>query len=142
MSYQINHRTTLRLDIASAFLLMATLLGCSDGPQRFPVSGTVELDGKPLSEGRIVFVPVDSGRTATGQIVDGKYSLSTDGQTGARPGSYRVAIKPPGNSVGEEAQERPVSVFVPERYQNESTSELEFTVSGSSANTADFPLTK
>jgi hypothetical protein len=73
-------------------------LGCSsdDGVgQRYSVSGTVTYKGKPLPKGTIGFQPEEKGaaRGASGEIVDGAYSLTT--QTpgdGAFPGKYKVTV--------------------------------------------------
>lgn len=75
------------------------LTGCSgdDGiGKRFPVSGKVTYDGKPLTSGTVNFLPEDpaTGRPATGEIqTDGSYKLTT--QTpgdGAMGGKYKVSI--------------------------------------------------
>lgn len=54
--------------------------GCSqnDGPQTYPVSGTVTYEGKPLKEGQIAFIPdttkVNVGPPYSCKVVDGKFS--------------------------------------------------------------------
>src|SRR4051812_27828313 len=72
-------------------------LGCSsdDGVgKRYSVSGNVTYQGKPLAKGTIGFQPENQAeRGASGEIVDGAYTLST--QTpgdGAFPGKYKVSI--------------------------------------------------
>jgi len=61
------------------------LAGCGDstGPRTYVVTGEVTLDGDPLpTEGTIILhhVPPDQD-AATGQIIDGKFSLrATEGQ--------------------------------------------------------------
>ncbi|HEV3121249.1 MAG TPA: SMP-30/gluconolactonase/LRE family protein, partial [Isosphaeraceae bacterium] len=62
--------------------------------ERFPVSGTVTFEGKPLEKGEISFVPVENspGKAASGVIQDGKFTLTTVGEEGAQPGTYAVAI--------------------------------------------------
>jgi hypothetical protein len=62
---------------------------------RYPVRGRVMYRSQPLEIGRITFHPIDTTgtvRDATGTIRDGYYSLSTIGDDGAFPGSYRVVI--------------------------------------------------
>jgi hypothetical protein len=79
----------------SGVLLVMTSCSTDDGfGQRYPVSGTVNYNGKPLEKGEISFVPDDSkGVGATGVIENGSYSLSTGGNNdGARAGKYKVAI--------------------------------------------------
>lgn len=52
--------------------------GCSRGgrpePKRYPVSGTVTLDGQPLREGRVAFVTVSQGLIDALPIKDGRFS--------------------------------------------------------------------
>ena len=80
--------------VLAAGLLVAS--GCSDDGlgKRYPVSGTVTYNGKPLEKGQINFLPTaPDGRSASGDIQAGEYSLTT--QTpgdGALPGKYRVTI--------------------------------------------------
>jgi len=82
--------------INSAVVGILGVLGCSDDGlgKRYPVSGTVTYKGEPLKEGSIVFAPTaPNGRGATGTIVDGAYSLTTqEPGDGAFPGSYKVTI--------------------------------------------------
>src|SRR5262249_1430926 len=66
------------LSAFSGLLLLAA--GCADDgiPPRYPVSGTVTYKGQPLASGSINFIPEsESGRGATGTIIDGRYSLTT-----------------------------------------------------------------
>jgi hypothetical protein len=62
---------------AAPLAALALLAGCSGGPAAGTVSGEVTLDGQPLKQGLIRFVPAD-GKTATadGPIADGKYSVA------------------------------------------------------------------
>ena len=53
------------------------LLGCSDGPSKGTVTGTVTLDGQPLKEGVVNFEAIDGksgGSSAT--IKDGAFTAS------------------------------------------------------------------
>jgi hypothetical protein len=75
-----------------ALLPVAALLaaGCSDSPTR-TLSGTVTLDGEPLKEGTVRFVPVDTktGGTAGAAIKDGKFTAEVP------LGELRVEISAP-----------------------------------------------
>ncbi len=76
---------------------LVIVLGCSDSsglPKRYAVSGTINYIGKPVEKGTITFSPsAKDGRVASGDIVDGSYSLSTaDPGDGALPGSYKVTV--------------------------------------------------
>lgn len=64
----------------------ATVAGCG-GNGMSTVAGTVTVDGKPLEQGAISFVPADGeGPTAGATIEDGKY------MTQAPPGQKKVKI--------------------------------------------------
>jgi len=72
--------------IVSGVLGIMLFSGCqNDGLHA--VSGTVTLDGTPLAEGAIAFMPLgETGVSAGGQIKDGKYS------TRVSPGKMVVKI--------------------------------------------------
>lgn len=85
-----------RISVAHVFaaLLAAVvglgLSGCG-GPVRRAVTGHVMLDGQPLDEAVILFVPLDAGgRKTGGRIETGRYALSKD--VGLLPGRYRVEV--------------------------------------------------
>lgn len=84
-------------------VLVATLLclaGCNQKnpnlPAQYPVSGTVTLDGKPLTGAGVMFLPRGDtrGTGAMGTTDDaGKYTLKTDfGGPGAPEGEFAVTI--------------------------------------------------
>jgi hypothetical protein len=80
-----------------AILTAATFIGCGDDsglPTRYPVSGTITYNGKALEQGNINFAPNGpGGRPAGGNIINGKYSLTTqDAEDGAVPGEYKVSV--------------------------------------------------
>lgn len=78
--------------------------GVSDQPELGQVTGTVTLDGQPVSGIAVVFYP-DSGRPARGTTdVNGKYELTYIRRTlGTKLGHNRVEIAP--NEEGEEDSE-------------------------------------
>ncbi len=126
--------------------------GCapSDQPALGQVTGTITLDGKPLSGIAVVFQP-DSGRPARGMTdAEGKYELTYVRQTkGTKVGPNRVEIAPsedgePEESVssdeeGKSATKRPNSgkPTIPARYNVRS--ELKADVKAG-MNTLDFKL--
>ncbi len=83
-------------------LVWVSLIGCGgDTLDLVPVSGTVLLDGKPLTKvgqgGVSFFANAAKGNKTqhipTGVIdAEGKYELETGGQKGAPPGSYKVLV--------------------------------------------------
>jgi hypothetical protein len=98
------------------------LPGCSgSGPQLAEVEGTVLLDGQPIDEGSIQFIPVEgtTGPGAGGVIKDGKYHI--DRRKGVTVGKNRVELRafrttgrkvndpnaPPGGKTDERVQAFP-----------------------------------
>jgi hypothetical protein len=82
---------------AWAGMSLALALGCGDETgleKRYPVSGTVTYHDEPVKDGQIHFLPKTvGGRSATGVIEDGQYSLTTMvPNDGAVPGKYQVTI--------------------------------------------------
>jgi hypothetical protein len=86
----------LHVILAVPVLVVVASCGDDDGlGKRFPVTGTVTYNGKPLERGEISFVPEDakSNIGASGQITSGSYTLSTGGNAdGAQVGKYKVTI--------------------------------------------------
>jgi hypothetical protein len=60
--------------------------GCDSGPKMTKVSGTVELDGKPLDDGSISLYGAEGTAPQTFEVKNGKF----EGQ--ATPGKKRVEI--------------------------------------------------
>jgi hypothetical protein len=81
---------------AVSLVLVAALAGCG-GSRTTPVEGVVLLDGKPLPNASVQFVPQGAGRDATGQTdASGAFSMSTSQPgDGVVPGEYKVVISPP-----------------------------------------------
>jgi len=146
-----------RLIGSLAGLGLLAVLGCGgDGlPRRYPVSGRVTYQGKPVPKGEVTFSPTrDNGRTAAGNIQgDGSYRLTTmNPGDGALPGRYRVSVTAVavdfsevettkgGPPLSEEAEEiLPRIHYAPSRYENPDTSGLTAEVKPQS-NTINFVL--
>lgn len=154
---------------AAVALVMAT--GCSRGdgrPKTYPVTGTVTLNGSPVEGATVVFVPKSpaqpgaQGPQAATATTDasGKYVLGTFARgDGAIPGEYLVRVfkypapPPPTGGSGSSEDEYvppeesgappapPPKNLLPEKYANENTSGLSFTVEPKS-NTFDIQLTQ
>jgi hypothetical protein len=88
------HRFLTMLAVPALFVVVSC--GTDDGlGKRYPVSGTVTYNGKPLEKGEISFVTEDLTKNfgATGIITNGSYTLSTGGNDdGAQAGKYKVTI--------------------------------------------------
>jgi hypothetical protein len=74
-------------------LSLVVCSGCDHRPRRIPVSGTVLIDGKPLTYGFVRIAPADA-RPATGQIgPDGRFTLTCyDESDGCVPGTHQTAV--------------------------------------------------
>jgi hypothetical protein len=134
---------------AVPLLLLAGAAGCgpsADNLNRQAVAGTITLDGKPLAEGTIHFVPSSTEATTevSEVIKDGKYSFSK--YSGPVPGPYKVQISAPeaqpftppaGKSPGEFLI--PVAKQnVPEKYNVKTI--LTATIKPDHSGPLDFPL--
>lgn len=96
-------------------IVAACCAGCG-GPTKYAAGGSVMLDGAPLSEARILFVPEAPGLKKTGGVVNGgKYRLPAD--VGLAPGAYQVQVVDdppeidPGNSPPDQAARRRLPEF-------------------------------
>jgi hypothetical protein len=89
------------------FGLSATVCGCllslsgCGGATSTALHGAVTLDGAPVTNGSIVFLPVAAdGPKAAAAIEDGKYTIPAE--EGLEPGVYRVEVswhKPTGRKI-------------------------------------------
>lgn len=121
---------------------VALSLGCSHAPPekfvRAAIEGAVALDGQPLADGEIVFIPTAGGTMAGAKIAAGKFKLGQ--RDGPTIGLNRVEIRsvqPTGRiidspmtpeGVGPQAGESKVmehKEIVPKRYNNESVLKVE-----------------
>lgn len=77
-----------------ASLLAAVVAGCGGGPDVASVTGTVNLDGKPLEGAMVVFTPVAGGRSSGGRTdATGHYELIfSEDREGALPGEHLVRV--------------------------------------------------
>ncbi len=72
----------------------ALVVGCVQSVDgRYPVSGTVKFDGKPMDYGQISFQPVEQNGTssAAAQIANGKFDIPA--KKGLTPGEYTVIFQ-------------------------------------------------
>lgn len=84
---------------AFASLIVTNLIGCNFSGLS-PVEGVVMLDGVPVANASIQFIPQGSGRDATaGTNAKGEFVMSTqEPRDGVMPGAYKVVITPPANA--------------------------------------------
>ena len=133
----------LRLRLpALLFVVAVTLVGCggATGPQTAVVAGKVTLDGTPLSDGSINFLPTDGlGVPAGAKITNGTYRADVP------LGDKRVEIRAPmvvGQKVAYEGDPNSPKIDlieerIPPRYNSQS--DLKATVAASNKPT-DFAL--
>jgi hypothetical protein len=141
----MNRRTPTLICFGLAAMLLA---GCNRGGLTLAkVSGRVTIDGRPVKEGVILFVP-ERGPGASGPIDDGRYFLTTrTAGDGAVVGRHKVyfAPKPPPGDPNVAAHETaappppPKSDFPPPRYATPENSGLSVEVQPG-ANAADFEV--
>lgn len=113
-----------------------TLVGCSHGLQREPVSGTVKYKGKPIVIGSVTFVPVpEGGATYPNAVIrDGKFNMTaTDGPVAGRYklrfSGYDKEVLGPVNPGSGPTPEPPKEIL-PARYTADSTYEVDVKVGG------------
>jgi hypothetical protein len=134
-------------------LVAILLVGCGegDGLDRVAVSGKVTLDGRPLAQGSIQFIPKDgdSRAAAHGEVVDGSYSIPAS--DGPAPGAFSVTVLPseesasgttaptPDGSAERPGDPPPDALGEPTVFFKPTTP-MEATVAAGAANTFDFGL--
>jgi hypothetical protein len=119
-------------------LLLLALLplaaGCGNG--LVSVSGTVDLDGKPLAGAGVVFHPDGKGAPASGETdAQGHYHLQTGSGAGVLPGEYHVTIsKRRISGISEDERVLPggikIESLVAPKFDDPKTSPLTATVKG------------
>ena len=108
-----------------------------------PVRGTVTLDGQPVTEGEVVFLPA-AGKPSRGRLdAEGAFVLSayTSGD-GAVIGAHRVGVIARRGEPEEWSEAPTVEWLVPPRYANPATSGLTFEVLPNQENTPHFALVR
>jgi hypothetical protein len=134
-------RTAAAACCGAAVIIM--LVGCNRSSQESQVSGSVTLDGSRIGPGMIVFAPLEGGKPATGSIdKNGSYTLNTSREPGLAAGKYKVAvsIRELPENVKRSDQIPPGKLLIPERYEQSTTSGLEYEVEPG-RNTIDIDLT-
>jgi hypothetical protein len=107
-------------------MALAAATGCGRRVTLVPVSGVVEVDGKPLAGGAITVAPAD-GRAAGGAIeADGRFTLSTFAPgDGVMPGRHKVVV-----NASKALSDRRVQWLVPRSLRSLATTSLELEVIG------------
>jgi hypothetical protein len=123
-----------------ATLCLIALIGCT-GDQGAAVSGTVTLDGAPLDDATITFVPKSGGQrqAAWAPVAGGKYAI--DSASGLGTGEFRVEIRAVRSGSEKANANEPTLTtakdIVPAKYNNQSALTAEIKPG---ANVANFDL--
>ncbi len=128
--------------VCSAYLVVVLLAGCgSSGPEIASVKGTITLDGKPLPNATIVFIPPEGRPAGAKTNAEGKYELNfSNGRKGTMPGLNKIRL----TTLSEASQDENGNAIpgskeiIPMQYNQMST--LEFLVEPGKQNIADFAL--
>lgn len=119
--------------LGSLLLIAIAVTGC--GSSDVGVTGTVNLNGKPLEKGEIIFEAADGKSAPTsGTITNGKYELQTS------PGAKKVKINAskPAGEIDPVMKTAPLISIIPEEYNTKS--KLTATVTKGEKNVIDFNL--
>ena len=115
-------RLVLFVFVAASFSCLA-LTGCGPLDPRATIHGTVSLDGKPVANGQVIFIPADSKLAAAGSALkDGSFTVVV------HKGPHQVKVEasveerrsPNPNAPPEEAGVTYRSI-IPPRYNEKST---------------------
>ncbi len=120
---------------------LALLMGCTSGKEA-SVSGKVTLDGAPLDDANISFVPLSDGQRDAGWATVSQGSYSIPASSGLGIGKFRVEIRAL-RALGETTNRNDPSLLnakeiIPSRYNSKSELIKEIKTG---ENNADFDLT-
>jgi hypothetical protein len=110
------------------------IAGCGSSAKLMPVEGKVTLDGKPLPAGHVTLIAdATKGNQSAMRLSgivnkDGMYRIESERGRGAPIGAYKVIVFQGLPMPGIET-----SVTIPEKYQNEETTDLQVEVTQKSA---------
>jgi len=142
------HRNAIGL--ASIVLVsIAAFAGCgpTTGAGTVPATGTVTMDGRPLSGASVTFQPIGGDARLTSQATTdeaGKFELGTYAgggkfQPGIAPGKYAVAITKLDTAAIRDTLSPPKNLLPP-RYADPASSQLTAEVIDGKPNDFEFPL--
>jgi hypothetical protein len=110
---------------ASVILLATLVAGCSRGRPMGDVQGRVTLNGQPLKEGAVRFIPVNGDTPATGGAVhDGTFKVQVPVASQRVEFSANVVDreKTPPHATGDQIV---MKILVPEKYNTRSELKLD-----------------
>jgi len=117
---------------------LASVWGCGTTglPNSVPVKGTITLDGKPLENGTVMFVPAGQGQedVAIGVIKDGHFAMATSvSSPGVIMGKYKIQVEAYGQiaagaAPGSSGMPPVPPSIIPAKYRSSKTSGFEVEV--------------
>jgi hypothetical protein len=138
----------LRSYLLNTILAVLTLSGCSKSPYELaPARGTVTIDGRPFTQGKVMFAPVangtsqNAGKPAFGKLQsDGSFALRTDESDGAVVGEHWATVIAIVDETSAPLVNMPKfgQVTVPQRYKVEAARENQFDIKLSRQDVAKF----
>ena len=133
------------LSVVALLAVVIVCLGCApSGPEYIPVQGKVTVNGEPLKQGLVVFIPdVAAGNASTeefrGVVKDGSYSITSGEKEGVIAGAYKITVS---GHEGADSTKMPTPL-VDEKYFSPNTSGLKAVVKADApAGAYDFQVTK
>jgi len=161
MRFSSNQFAARRFRAAWALVLMLlSISGCGGNSQKsevelFTATGKVTVDGEPLAEANMEFVPVGDTRGQGGVAItdfEGNYSAETPyGETGLPAGEYQVVISklelpkgvhfdvPPDKNLP--PADSPYRESLPPHYSDRGRTKLKMKMPAKAASKKDFTLT-
>lgn len=118
----------------SAVALGLAFFGCGSGEARGRVTGAVTFQGKPVTEGIVIFSSSEKGVHMTAKLKpEGSYEIITAKGAGLTVGNYRVAVCPPPPELASLTVNGPAPVAktypnIPPKYRDQATSGLTLAV--------------
>ena len=138
-------RSPKTVALVGGILAAVITSGCGgSGRPGAQIRGTVTLDGEPIPDGSIAFLPMDvvQAKSTTGQIAEGKYEVTQQSEVlgthrveirAARPTGRMLPSFPPSKEPAEELEQ-----YIPKIYNQNSTLTIDVQPG---ANEANFDLT-
>lgn len=132
----------LRVGLVLAALAIG---GCSRGLDLAPATGRVSLDGKPVTDASVMYLPANGGPVATGSTdSQGAFELHTTNEAGALVGRHRVTISKSELQNVIDGAPGPGGAklvwHIPERFSRAEASGLEAEIKRGESNTRHFEL--
>jgi hypothetical protein len=128
-SKQISRVWRLILPVIAALAVS----GCGPGRERGTVTGTVKFQGRPVTDGEVIFSDNANAVFMTAPIQpDGTFEVATAEGKGIWAGNYRVAVAPrrvdPQIGVSTQPAAIPKPSDIPPRYWKPETSGIQYEV--------------